>query len=125
MTSASSLLFWSDLASFHGQFREMFEKMSTSTAEREIRTREIIANTPEAIKSARQFAALAGRFYTARICTRGKILNDSAIFNDVVALFRIEAHNLWVIRIEDAAIATTMRSLFDMAWKSGWSLSEK
>jgi len=48
----------------------------------------------------------------------GPIFNDSFIYDNVVALFRIQQNNLFVVRIEDPTIAATMKTLFEMAWQS-------
>lgn len=115
---SSNIRFWSNLSNFEIFFQEHFKKLSESISEKGIRTREIIANTPESKKSAKRYASIAGKNYSARIAVKAGILNDNAIYSDVIALFRIHEYNLYVIRIEDAIIANAMKTLFDMAWNS-------
>jgi len=117
MENANSLCFWSNLEMVERQFHDVFEKLATTINEQQIKTREIISNTPEAQKSSKKYAALAGRSYSAHLATTDGITNDSAIYGNVVALFRLHENNLFVIRIEDASIAQTFKALFDMAWK--------
>lgn len=118
MEAANSICFWSNLEKFEKQFQDIFDKLSNAIGSQQIRTREIIANTPEARKSAKRYALTAGRNYSARIATADGIYNDNAIYGNVVAIFRLHESNLFVIRIEDATIAQTMKAMFEMAWKS-------
>ena len=115
---ANSIRFWSNLATFENLFKENFDKISAAIHEQKIQTREIIANTPEARKSSKKYAARAGTTYSSRIATKDGIQNDNAIYGGVVALFRIHQLNFFVVRIEDQTIADAMKSLFDMAWQS-------
>ena len=117
MESANSLCFWSNLETVEKQFQDVFEKLANTINKKQIRTREIISNTPEAQKSSKKYAALAGRNYSAHIASVDGISNDSAIYGNIIALFRLHQNNLFVIRIEDASIAQTMKALFEMAWK--------
>lgn len=116
--NANSICFWSNLEAFEKQFQDVFDALSSAIGEKQIRTREIISNTPEARKSAKHYALSAGRNYSARIATAEGIHNDNAIYGNVVAMFRLHESNLFVIRIEDATIAQTMKAMFEMAWKS-------
>ena len=111
------LIFWSDLSSVERMFPEAVHKISEAILSKSILTREIIADTPETRASTKRFAATAGELYTRRLAT-GPIFNDSAIYDNVVAFFRIQHSNLFVVRIEDPTIAETMRTLFEMAWLS-------
>ncbi|MDO8593982.1 MAG: helix-turn-helix domain-containing protein [bacterium] len=111
------ILFWSDLSSVEGLFPDTIRKISQSILDNKIFTREIIADTPETRASARRFAVVAGEFYAGRLAT-GPIFNDSAIYDNIVAFFRIQQNNLFVVRIEDPTIAVTMKTLFEMAWQS-------
>mgnify|MGYP003394667236 CR=1 FL=1 len=115
---ANSIRFWTNLATFERIFHDTFTQLSESIAERQIRTKEIIADTPEARRSSKRYALTAGKHYSSRLATKEGIQNDSAIYNDVMALFRIHENNLFVVRIEDASIVGTMKVLFDMAWQS-------
>lgn len=114
---ANSIRFWSNLSAFETLFSEHFIKISTAIRENQITTREIIANNPAVIHSAKRYAASAGPSYSARCAEKGTIENDSAIYGDTLALFRIYECNLYVILIKDPTITATMKTLFDMAWK--------
>lgn len=118
MEKANSICFWSNLETFEKHFQSVFTKLSETIARDQIRTREIIANTPEAKRSAKRYASTAGKEYSARIATFEGIQNDNAVYGNVVALFRLHESNLFVVRIEDPMIAQTMKALFEMAWKS-------
>lgn len=115
---ANSIRFWSDLTAVEVHFQEMFIKIAESVNENEIRCREIIADTPEAKKSSKRYAATAGKTYSSRVATKSGIQNDSAIYGDTVAMFRIHQNNLFVILIKEPTIAATMKTIFDMAWES-------
>ncbi len=118
MHNANTICFWSNLEIFEKQFQDIFDELSQAIGSKQIRTREIITNTPEARRSAKRYAVTAGRNYSARIATVDGIHNDNAIYGNVVAIFRLHENNLFVIRIEDAFIAQTMKAMFEMAWKS-------
>lgn len=115
---ANKISFIADLISFEKVFQKSFQKISLSIRENEIPTREIIPNTEEAKMSSRRYAATAGRFYSSRIATNGPIYNDMAIYNNTLALFRINEFNLFVILIEEPTIVTTISTIFDLAWLS-------
>lgn len=115
---ANSIRFWSALDIFEDYFSKTFFKISEAIAKNEITTRELIPDTESARKSSRRYATVAGKTYASRCATRGQIYNDSAIYGDTVALFRLHANNLFVILIKEPTIAITMKTLFDMAWES-------
>lgn len=118
-TQANSIRFWSDLSAVEDHFKEAWVKIAEMTNSNQIRSREIIANTPEAKKSSKRYAATAGKTYSSRIATKGPgMFNDNAIYGDTVALFRLHRFNLFVVLIKEPSIANTMKSLFDMAWES-------
>jgi len=118
LKEARELIFWSDLSSVENLFPEAVRKINQATVDNRIFTREIMANTPEAKNSSKRWKATAGDLYSSRIAT-GPIYNDSVVYGNVVAFFRLERSNLFVVRIEDPTIAVTMTTLFDMAWRSG------
>lgn len=117
---ANNLRFWSDLGAVEDYFQEMFVEIAEAVNKNEIRAREIIADTAEAKKSSKRYAATAGKTYSSRIAARSPgIFNDNVIYGDTVAMFRIHHHNLFVILIKEPTIAETMKTIFDMAWESG------
>jgi len=99
-------------------FPETHEKINESVLKNQIRTREIIADTPEARRSAKRAYLATGKSYSVRLATEPGIKNDSCVYGNTVALFRIYQYDLFVVRIEDPTIASTMKAIFDMAWKS-------
>lgn len=116
--NANSIRFWSNLSKYVQLFPETHDKINDAIVQKQIRTREIIANTPEAKASAKKAYVTTGKHYSVRVATEGEIENDSAIVGNVVILFRVHEYDFFAVRIEDASIAKTMKSLFDMAWQS-------
>lgn len=118
IATANSIRFWSNLAEFERLFPEATHDLSLSIGHHQITTREIIMNTPEAKRSAQRYAVGAGTFYTCRVAPTGTIANNSVVFGQTALLFRLQQHNLAVIRIDDASIADSMKTVFDLAWQS-------
>lgn len=116
--SANSIRFWSDLSKVEEVFPKTIIDIAQAIHDNEIRTREIIANTPECLRASRRYAITAGKSYSSRIAKKGSILNDNAIFGNTVAIFRPHGRNLYVVVIEDETIAETMKTIFDLAWES-------
>lgn len=115
---ANQISFIADLTSFEKSFQKEFGKISAAIQSNEIRTREIIPNTEEAKMSSKRYAAVAGKYYSSRIAINGPIYNDSAIYGNTLAFFRINDFNLFVILIEEPTIVQTMKTVFDLAWLS-------
>ena len=113
---ADSICFWSNLAMFENSLDEEFNEISTVIAKNQIRAREIIPDTLESRRSSKRYALLAGNTYSCRISTRNGISNDAALFGDTLALFRIQEYNLYVVKIKDVRIVSSIKALFDMAW---------
>lgn len=118
ITHANSVRFWSDLSAVEDVFPKPVLAIANAIRENEIRSREIISNTPETLRASKRFAATAGKSYSSRIAQKGSIKNDNAIFGNSVAIFRPHGHNLFVVVIEDETIAETMKTIFDLAWES-------
>lgn len=115
---ANSVVFWSNMIGpstpFHDEYMEICEAMRDNGAG----AREIIADTKEARRYSRLVAKVTGPTYRARIATVDGLENDSAVYGKVTALFRVHGLNMFVVRIEDPSIASTMRAMFEMAWKT-------
>ncbi len=92
--------------------------MCEAVREHGIGAREIIADTKESRRYSKVIAKVSGPTYSARTATVEGIENDTIIYGNVVALFRLSGLNMFVVRIEDATIAETMRAVFEMAWKT-------
>ncbi|MSU55622.1 MAG: TrmB family transcriptional regulator [Candidatus Taylorbacteria bacterium] len=110
------LLFWSDLFAVEKFFPDVYRKINQATVENKIYVREIIADTSDARASARRWATTAGEHYDSRLAS-GPVFNDSVIYDGVVAFFRLQQQNLFVVRIEDPTIAITMKTIYEMAWQ--------
>ncbi|MDD5068326.1 MAG: helix-turn-helix domain-containing protein [Candidatus Pacebacteria bacterium] len=117
MKKTRELIFWSDLSSVEKIFPDAYRKINQATIDNKIFTREILADTPDARASAKRWAVTAGENYSARLAS-GPVFNDSVIYDNVVCFFRLQEFNLFVVRIEDVTIATTMKTMFEMAWRS-------
>lgn len=115
---AHQIAFIADLITFEKSFQKAFNRISTAIQKNEIKTREIIPNTEEARLSSKRYAAVAGRHYSSRIATNGPIYNDTAIYDQTIAFFRLNDFNLFVILIEEPSIVQTMKTMFDLAWQS-------
>lgn len=111
------LIFWSDLSSVEKIFPDAYRKINQATLDNKIFTREIIADTPDARASSKRWSITAGEYYVSRLAS-GPIFNDNVIFDNVICFFRLQEFNLFVVRIEDVTIATTMKTMFEMAWRS-------
>ena len=115
---AHSIRFWTDLAATEEYFFEPFRRIGEAVRKNEIFSRDIIPNTLEARKSSKHYAEIAGRTYSSRVAKSGSIVNDNVVYDDSVAMFRLHQHNFFVVLIKEPTIATTMKTLFDMAWES-------
>jgi len=118
MKKANSWRVISNLTSVYTPLHEIYLEMTEMVKENGIGVREIIADTKEAKRYSRFIARMCGPTYTARIATVEGLANDTIVYGNVVALFRLHELNLFVVRVEDKTIADSMRALFDMAWKS-------
>lgn len=103
-----------ELNSLHNTYMEMCEAVK----ENGIGVREIIADRKETKRYSRLIMKLAGSTYTARTATVEGLANDTIVYDNVAALFRLHGLNMFVVRIEDPTIADSMRAMFEMAWKT-------
>jgi sugar-specific transcriptional regulator TrmB len=115
---ARSARFWSNLGGIYAPFHNTYMEMSEEMAHRGANVREIIADNKETRRYSRLLYKVMGPSYTARTATVEGIENDTVIYDNVVAIFRLQGLNMFVVRIEDPTIADTMRAVFDMAWKT-------
>ena len=118
LLNAPDIYFWAKLEAVSGMFADTFEKIGRNAKQKKIPVREIINDTPNDKKSSRQFAKWAGKQYSARIAPQSGIENDNVIYGNVLAIFRLEANNMYVIRIEDPSVAKTYKAVFEMSWKA-------
>ena len=118
LKNTRSVRFWSNIGHSEAMFHNEYMEICEAVREKGIGAREIIADNKEAKRYSRLVAKVSGPSYSARVATVEGIENDSVIYDNVVAIFRLQGLNMFVVRIEDATIADTMRAMFDMAWKT-------
>jgi sugar-specific transcriptional regulator TrmB len=119
MKKARSLRVWSNIgAQEAGAFHNTYMDLAEGFKKNGINVHEIIADNKEAKRYSRLVAKVAGPSYTARTATVEGLENDTIIYDNVVAIFRLHGLNMFVVRIEDPTIADTMRAVFEMAWKT-------
>ncbi len=116
--NAPDIYFWAKLEAVSDLFADNFEEIGRNAKQKKIPVREIINDTAADKKSSRQFAKWAGKQYSARIAPESGIENDNVIYGNVLAMFRLEENNMYVIRIEDPSVAKTYKAIFEMSWKS-------
>ena len=117
--NANSLRVWSNMTTaVYTPLHEINLELTEAVKENGVGVKEIIADTKEAKRYSRFIARMCGPTYSARTSIIEGLANDSIIYGNVVALFRLHELNLFVVRIEDKTIADSMRALFDMAWKT-------
>ncbi len=114
----NSFRVWSNVGQEYGPFHNTYMELAETIKEQGIGVREISANTKESRRYIRLIAKVAGPSYSVRMATVDGIENDTIIYGDVIALFRLPGLNQFVVRIEDKTMADTMRAMFDMAWKT-------
>ncbi|HEV7449754.1 MAG TPA: helix-turn-helix domain-containing protein [Candidatus Paceibacterota bacterium] len=117
MKKARSMRIWSNIGE-PGTLHNTNMELAEAIHERATNVREIIAGTKETKRYSRLVAKVIGPSYSARTATVEGLHNDTIIYDDVVAIFRLQGLNMFVVRIEDPTIADTMRAMFEMAWKT-------
>jgi sugar-specific transcriptional regulator TrmB len=115
---AKEVFFWASLGDVSSVVENSFREVGYASAKKGIRVREIINDSAADKKSAEQFALWAKENYSARIAPDAGIQNDNVIFGNVLAIFRMQANNLFVIRIEDPSIAETYKAIFELTWQA-------
>ena len=118
MKEASSWRIWSNLAKIYPLFGDTYAEISNAVRRNGIGVREIIADNKESRRYSRLLKEIAGPTYSARLATVEGLANDTIVYGNVVAIFRLHEFNMFVVRIEDQSIAESMKALFDMAWKA-------
>jgi len=116
--NAPDIYFWAKLEAVSEIIGDTFQQVGINAKQKKIPVREIINDTPADKKSSRQFAKWAGKQYSARIAPDSGIENDNVIYGNVLAIFRLEENNMYVIRIEDPSVAQTYKAIFEMSWKA-------
>ncbi|MEZ4103095.1 MAG: helix-turn-helix domain-containing protein [Candidatus Paceibacterota bacterium] len=118
VAEASSLRVWSNVGKIQLDFYKEFMKLAEKVKENGIGVKEIIADTKENRKYTKLISKIAGPTYQVRTATSEGIENDTIIYGNCIAIFRLHELNMFVVKIEDKTIADSMRAIFDMAWKS-------
>ena len=115
---ARSIRVWSNIGPIAEPFHDVYMDMAENMRERATNIREIIADTKKSRRYSRLLARVIGPSYSARTATVDGIENDTLIYDNTVAIFRLHGLNMFVVRIEDPTIADSMRAVFEMAWKT-------
>jgi len=123
ITRAHSFRVWSNVGTIHPVLNTSYERLAEAVKERGIGVREIIADNKESKRYAKTIARISGPTYAARVATVEGLANDTIIYGQVVAIFRLHQMNMFVVRIEDGTIADSMRAIFEMAWRVARPLS--
>jgi sugar-specific transcriptional regulator TrmB len=118
MKKAHSLRIWSNIGPVSGAFHDTNMEIAEAMGEKGAGIREIIADNKESRRYARLVAKIIGPSYAVRTATAEGLHNDTIVYDNVVALFRLHGLNMFVVRIEDPTIADSMRAVFEMAWKT-------
>ncbi len=118
VAQASSLRVWANVGKIQSNFYKEFNKLAEKVSENGIGVKEIIADNKETRKYYKFLKKLTGPTHQVRLATVEGIENDTIIYGNCVAIFRLHELNMFVVRVEDKTIADSMRAIFDMAWKS-------
>lgn len=118
VAEASSLRVWSNVGKIQSEFYKEFNKLAEKVNENGIGVKEIIADNKESRKYFKFLKRLTGSTHQIKLATVEGIENDTIIYGNCVAIFRLHELNMFVVKIEDKTIADSMRAIFDMAWKS-------
>ena len=98
-------------------FYESFYTIAEAIRAKKINMRDIIADDTQARNWARKMSRLAGPTYKYKVAPTKDLDNDTIIYDNTVAIFRILDDNFFAVRIEDPTIAKTFRAIFDTLWK--------
>ncbi|MEA1929564.1 MAG: helix-turn-helix domain-containing protein [Patescibacteria group bacterium] len=113
---ANSIRIWSNVGEIYHLFSDAYQKLAEQVRQNEINTREIIASGKASMRYAKYLKQIAGPTYSFRASTFKDIENDTIVFGNCVAIFRLHEKNIFAVRIEDSSIAKTFRAIFDMSW---------
>ena len=115
---ANSWRIWSNVGEVYEPYHSIYMELCETVKENGTNVREIIADTRESRRYARLVGKIAGSTYNVRTAILDHLENDTFIYGNVVAIFRLSGLNTFVVRIEDKTIADSMRTMFEMAWKT-------
>jgi sugar-specific transcriptional regulator TrmB len=116
--NSHSLRVWSNVGDLYEAFHDSYMELAEAVKENSISVREIIADNKESRRYSRLVAKVSGPSYSARLAVIEGLENDTMVYGNKVAIFRLLDPNVFVVLIEDVSIASTMRVIFDMAWKT-------
>lgn len=80
--------------------------------------RDIASDDKYSKKYAEKLRRVFGQTYSYRVLSGGFMDNDTMLFGDRMAIFGLDRGNLYAVRIEDKAVASTFRTLFEVVWKT-------
>jgi sugar-specific transcriptional regulator TrmB len=118
IANANFIRFWCNLDEVYQHAPKQAYMISDTIRANGTNTREIVSNTKESKRAARHFRQLAGPTYSVRAASIDGLQNDSAVTDTALYIFRLHEFNFFAIKIEDPTIASSYRTLFEMAWKS-------
>lgn len=115
---ANSLRVWSNVGNVYHLFDDTYTQLAEKINERQINVREIVADNKFSIRYAKQIRQISGPTYRFKTSQSKDIENDTIIFDNCVAIFRLQERNVFAIRIEDVSIANTFKAIFDASWSN-------
>ncbi|MCF7865774.1 MAG: hypothetical protein K9M11_04735 [Candidatus Pacebacteria bacterium] len=116
--SSKSLRVWSNIGGVYHIFEDTYIQLAEMINERQINTKEIIADNKSSIRYAKHVRQISGSTYKFKTSPSKDIENDTIIFDNCVAIFRLQEKNVFAIRIEDVSISNTFKSIFDASWSN-------
>lgn len=126
VTHANSVCAWFGLEADKPAFQEVFYQIAESARHDRIRIRDIISKNRKSIAFVQRLQRLIGPSYSYRIAPSTIIENDTLVFGNTVAIFRVASNNtMYAVRIQDAIIANGFRAIFDITWKALPEVSKK
>ena len=115
--------YWSDMMSFEDNFKEMYSITGDLYKQYKIKAKEIIPDNAKSKSSAKRLDEASGGFHETRVAANGNLYNDTVLYGDVVVFFKMKDFSMTAIRIEDASIAESMRTVYDLAWEQATPLT--
>lgn len=116
--SAPLIRAFSNLPDIERLFYDEVKDIAKQMVKNGTRLHELMPDLDSTRRTSRRFGSMAGGLYESRILKAGEVFNDMLIYGNTVALLRIHELDLFVVRIEDASIATSFSTLFDAAWNA-------
>lgn len=111
------IIAWSEFQKSHDATRTMFEEQGEKRAKRNIPVRWITTDSPEA----REFSKTDTRLLReTKYVTSQLFKTKIVVYGNKVALLSYHGNPPFVVHIEDADIANTLRGIWEELWKRLW-----